>query len=154
MVYEAANAVRLPIIGMGGIATAEDAIEMILAGASAVSVGTANFYNPTAACLLYTSCAGQELAASDSDPPGRKASQRGADRFSDYGYEDYPSVRKVSSETYGRRRFPPGDLPGGAPGPDEGPERASGALLRIPYGDAFRMRGKSNDRCTENVRYI
>ena len=49
MVYEAANAVRLPIIGMGGIATAEDAIEMILAGASAVSVGTANFYNPTAA---------------------------------------------------------------------------------------------------------
>ena len=49
MVYEAANAVRPPIIGMGGIATAEDAIEMILAGASAVSVGTANFYNPTAA---------------------------------------------------------------------------------------------------------
>ena len=49
MVYEAANAVRLPIIGMGGIATAEDAIEMILAGASAVSVGTANFYNTTAA---------------------------------------------------------------------------------------------------------
>ena len=49
MVYEAANAVRLPIIGMGGIATAEDAIEMILAGASAVSVGTTNFYNPTAA---------------------------------------------------------------------------------------------------------
>lgn len=49
MVYEVANAVRLPIIGMGGIATAEDAIEMILAGASAVSVGTANFYNPTAA---------------------------------------------------------------------------------------------------------
>ena len=48
MVYEAANAVRLPIIGMGGIATAEDAVEMILAGASAVSVGTANFYNPAA----------------------------------------------------------------------------------------------------------
>ena len=49
MVYEAPNAVRLPIIGMGGIATAEDAVEMILAGASAVSVGTANFYNPAAA---------------------------------------------------------------------------------------------------------
>lgn len=49
MVYEAAQAVKLPIIGMGGIATAEDAIEMILAGASAVSVGTANFYNPAAA---------------------------------------------------------------------------------------------------------
>ena len=46
MVYQAANAVQVPIIGMGGIASAEDAIEMILAGASAVSVGTANFHNP------------------------------------------------------------------------------------------------------------
>ena len=48
MVYETAMATDLPIIGMGGIATAEDAIEMILAGATAVSVGTANFYHPTA----------------------------------------------------------------------------------------------------------
>lgn len=46
MVYQAAHAVKVPIIGMGGIASAEDAIEMILAGASAVSVGTANFHNP------------------------------------------------------------------------------------------------------------
>lgn len=46
MVYEAANAVKVPVIGMGGIATAEDAVEMILAGASAVSVGTANFHDP------------------------------------------------------------------------------------------------------------
>lgn len=46
MVYQVANAVDLPIIGMGGIQTAEDAIEMILAGATMVSVGTANFYNP------------------------------------------------------------------------------------------------------------
>ena len=46
MVYEAANAVNVSIIGMGGIETAEDAIEMLLVGASAVSVGTANFYNP------------------------------------------------------------------------------------------------------------
>ena len=46
MVYQVANAVKLPIIGMGGISSAEDAIEMILAGASAVSVGTANFHNP------------------------------------------------------------------------------------------------------------
>lgn len=46
MVYHVAQAVKLPIIGMGGIASAEDAIEMILAGASAVSVGTANFHNP------------------------------------------------------------------------------------------------------------
>ena len=48
MVYQVANAVSLPIIGMGGIATAEDALEFILAGATAVSVGTANFYNPYA----------------------------------------------------------------------------------------------------------
>lgn len=49
MVYETAQAVQIPIIGMGGIACADDAIEMILAGASAVSVGTANFYRPCAA---------------------------------------------------------------------------------------------------------
>lgn len=48
MVYQVANAVNIPIIGMGGIATAEDALEFILAGATAVSVGTANFFNPTA----------------------------------------------------------------------------------------------------------
>ena len=46
MVYQAAQAVDIPIIGMGGIMTAEDAIEMILAGATAISVGTANFRNP------------------------------------------------------------------------------------------------------------
>lgn len=48
MVYQVANAVKLPVIGMGGIATAEDALEFILAGATAVSVGTANFANPRA----------------------------------------------------------------------------------------------------------
>ena len=48
MVYQVANVVSLPIIGMGGIATAEDALEFIMAGATAVSVGTANFYNPYA----------------------------------------------------------------------------------------------------------
>lgn len=48
MVYQVAQAVKLPIIGMGGIATAEDALEFILAGATAVSVGTANFFNPYA----------------------------------------------------------------------------------------------------------
>jgi len=46
MVYQTARAVKLPIIGMGGIASADDAIEFILAGASAVAVGTANFYSP------------------------------------------------------------------------------------------------------------
>ena len=49
MVYQTAQAVTIPVIGMGGIATAEDALEFILAGATAVSVGTANFYNPGAA---------------------------------------------------------------------------------------------------------
>ena len=48
MVWQAANAVRLPMIGMGGIVTAEDALEFILAGASAVAVGTANFVHPRA----------------------------------------------------------------------------------------------------------
>lgn len=48
MVYQTAQAVNIPIIGMGGIMTAEDAIEMILAGATAISVGTANFVNPKA----------------------------------------------------------------------------------------------------------
>ncbi|MCI5711531.1 MAG: dihydroorotate dehydrogenase [Lachnospiraceae bacterium] len=47
MVYQTAQAVKIPIIGMGGIMTAADAIEMILAGAIAVSVGTANFTNPS-----------------------------------------------------------------------------------------------------------
>ena len=46
MVYQVAQAVNIPIIGMGGISCAEDAIEFLLAGASAVSVGTANFHNP------------------------------------------------------------------------------------------------------------
>lgn len=46
MVYQVANAVKIPIIGMGGISSAEDALEFILAGATAVSVGTANFHNP------------------------------------------------------------------------------------------------------------
>ena len=46
MVYEVANTVKIPVIGMGGIATAEDAIEFLLAGASAIMVGTANFVDP------------------------------------------------------------------------------------------------------------
>ena len=46
MVYQASHAVKIPIIGMGGIANAEDAIEFLLAGASAVAVGAMNFVNP------------------------------------------------------------------------------------------------------------
>ena len=52
MVYQVANAVKLPIIGMGGISTPEDAIEFLLAGATMVSVGTANFINPNASILV------------------------------------------------------------------------------------------------------
>ena len=47
MVYQVAHAVKLPVLGMGGIRTAEDALEFIMAGASMVAVGTANFNNPT-----------------------------------------------------------------------------------------------------------
>ena len=49
MVWEAAQAVSIPVNGMGGVATWQDAAEMILAGATAVSVGTASLYDPTAA---------------------------------------------------------------------------------------------------------
>jgi len=48
MVYQASHAVKIPVIGMGGIATAEDALEFILAGATAISVGAMNFVNPYA----------------------------------------------------------------------------------------------------------
>lgn len=48
MVYQVANAVNIPIIGMGGIANAEDAIEFMMAGATAVSIGAMNFINPYA----------------------------------------------------------------------------------------------------------
>lgn len=52
MVYEASHAVSIPVIGMGGISCAEDAVEFMMAGASAVSVGTANFRNPTVTCEI------------------------------------------------------------------------------------------------------
>ncbi len=48
MVYQAAHAVKIPVIGMGGIANAEDAIEFMMAGATAVAVGAMNFHNPYA----------------------------------------------------------------------------------------------------------
>jgi dihydroorotate dehydrogenase (NAD+) catalytic subunit len=49
MVWEVARAVKLPLIGMGGIMTAEDALEFLIAGATAVAVGTANFTSPSSA---------------------------------------------------------------------------------------------------------
>ena len=48
MVWQVANAVRIPVIGIGGITTTEDAIEFLLAGATAIEVGTANFVDPSA----------------------------------------------------------------------------------------------------------
>lgn len=67
MVWEAANAVRIPINGMGGVATVEDAAEMILAGATSVSVGTANFYDPDCAARIVDGLASwaAEQGASD-----------------------------------------------------------------------------------------
>ncbi|MGD0129656.1 MAG: dihydroorotate dehydrogenase [Terriglobia bacterium] len=52
MVYQAARAVKIPIIGLGGISTAEDALEFLIAGARAVQVGTANFYDPGASVRI------------------------------------------------------------------------------------------------------
>ena len=49
MVYQVAHAVNIPVIGMGGVSSAEDVIEMMLAGATAVEVGAANLVNPYAA---------------------------------------------------------------------------------------------------------
>ena len=48
MVYDAAHAVKIPVIGMGGISTAADVVEFMLAGASAVQIGTASYWDPCA----------------------------------------------------------------------------------------------------------
>jgi dihydroorotate dehydrogenase (NAD+) catalytic subunit len=48
MVYQVANAVKIPVVGMGGVSSAEDVIEMMMAGATAVEVGAANLVNPYA----------------------------------------------------------------------------------------------------------
>lgn len=52
LVYEAARAVRIPVMGMGGIRSGEDAAEFLIAGASAVQVGTANFWDPESPCRI------------------------------------------------------------------------------------------------------
>jgi len=62
MVWQVARAVRCPVVGMGGIMTARDAIEFLLAGASAVAVGTANFVNPRATVEIAEGI-GEYLAA-------------------------------------------------------------------------------------------
>jgi dihydroorotate dehydrogenase (NAD+) catalytic subunit len=70
MVYQCARAVAIPVIGCGGIATAEDAVEYMLAGASAVQVGTANFIHPTAMITII-------------DDLGAYCERRGLARISD-----------------------------------------------------------------------
>jgi len=57
LVWEAAKAVRIPVIGMGGIAAPRDAIEFLVAGASAVAVGTANFTDPGTAATVVAGIA-------------------------------------------------------------------------------------------------
>ena len=52
IVYQIAAVVEVPIIGIGGIATIDDVMEFLVAGASAVQIGTANFYNPTASMTI------------------------------------------------------------------------------------------------------
>lgn len=47
MVWQVAKAVKIPVVGLGGISTAEDAIEFLMAGATAIEIGTANFIDPT-----------------------------------------------------------------------------------------------------------
>ncbi len=51
-VYQVARAVDMPVIGIGGIATIDDVMEFLVAGATAVQIGTANFYNPTATMTI------------------------------------------------------------------------------------------------------
>ena len=69
MVYQAAQAVKIPIIGLGGIATAEDALEYLIAGARAIQVGTANFYAPETALRVVEGirdyCARKRLHLAD-----------------------------------------------------------------------------------------
>ena len=68
MVYEAAHAVRIPIMGLGGITTAEDAVEFLLAGATAVQIGTASYADPRAVQRIADSlenwCARHQIARS------------------------------------------------------------------------------------------
>jgi dihydroorotate dehydrogenase (NAD+) catalytic subunit len=71
-VYQISKAVRTPIIGIGGIATIDDVMEFVVAGASAVQIGTANFYDPSATMRLLDDLPGaiaQAGASSVREPP-------------------------------------------------------------------------------------
>jgi len=69
MVYQVARAVRIPVIGIGGVASTEDALEFLIAGAQAVQIGTANFYAPETSVKIVEGirqyCADQRLHLSD-----------------------------------------------------------------------------------------
>ena len=69
MVYQVARAVRIPVMGIGGIATIDDVMEFLVAGATAVQIGTANFYNPTVTIQILDAlpAALAELGASSVD---------------------------------------------------------------------------------------
>jgi len=56
-VHQVYRAVKIPLVGIGGIATVEDALEFIIAGATAIQVGTANFYDPTATMKIVAGLA-------------------------------------------------------------------------------------------------
>ena len=92
MVYETAHAVNIPIIGMGGITNAADAIEMILAGATAVSVGTANFVNPKTTEQIVDGIAEYKDIISQSSYKGIAAYQIAVDRKY-YLKQDVPTNR-------------------------------------------------------------
>ena len=53
MVWQVAKAVKIPVVGLGGISTAEDAIEFLMAGATAIEIGTANFIDPTVTIKVH-----------------------------------------------------------------------------------------------------
>jgi dihydroorotate dehydrogenase (NAD+) catalytic subunit len=85
MVWQVAQAVRLPILGMGGIATGEDAVEFLLAGATAVAVGTASFIDPTSVVKVVDElrdyCAANNISevrqlVGGAEIPGRTATCR------------------------------------------------------------------------------
>ena len=67
-VYQVAQAVKTPLIGIGGIATIDDVMEFLVAGATAVQIGTANFYNPTVSMKLVDAL------------PQRRCAERGRSR--------------------------------------------------------------------------
>ena len=61
-VYQVAQAVKIPVVGIGGIATIDDVMEFLVAGATAVQIGTANFYNPTASIEILDALPAASLA--------------------------------------------------------------------------------------------